>query len=47
MRQVFKSIMLSAAAAMAFTSCQKEETAAPETVSVNLTMHAGVEQTKT
>ena len=39
--------MLIAAAAMAFTSCQKEETAAPETVSVNLTMHAGVEQTKT
>ena len=39
--------MLVAAAAMAFTSCQKEETAAPETVSVNLTMHAGVEETKT
>ena len=47
MRQVFKSIMLIAAAAMAFTSCQKEETAAPETVSATLTMHAGVEQTKT
>ena len=39
--------MLIAAAAMAFTSCQKEETAAPETVSATLTMHAGVEQTKT
>ena len=39
--------MLVAAAAMAFTSCQKEEASAPETVSVNLTMHAGVEQTKT
>lgn len=39
--------MLVAAAAMAFTSCQKEETAAPETVSATLTMHAGVEQTKT
>ena len=47
MRQVFKSIMLIAAAAMAFTSCQKEETAAPETVSATLTMHADVEQTKT
>ena len=47
MRQVLKSIMLIAAAAMAFTSCQKEETAAPETVSATLTMHAGVEQTKT
>ena len=47
MRQVFKSIMLIAAAAMAFTSCQKEETAAPETVSATLTMHAGVEETKT
>lgn len=39
--------MLVAAAAMAFTSCQKEEVASPETVSVNLTMHAGVEETKT
>lgn len=39
--------MLVAAAAMAFASCQKEETAALETVSVNLTMHAGVEQTRT
>ena len=39
--------MLVAAAAIAFTSCQKEETMAPETVSVNLTMHAGVEETKT
>ena len=47
MRQVLKSIMLIAAAAMAFTSCQKEETAAPETVSATLTMHADVEQTKT
>lgn len=47
MRKIFKSFVLVAAAAMAFTSCQKEETAAPETVSVNLTMHADVEQTKT
>ena len=47
MRQILKSIMLIAAAAMAFTSCQKEETAAPETVSATLTMHADVEQTKT
>ena len=39
--------MLVAAAAMAFTSCQKEEAAAPETVSATLTMHADVEQTKT
>lgn len=39
--------MLVAVAAMAFTSCQKEETAAPETVSATLTMHAGVEETKT
>lgn len=39
--------MLVAAAAMAFASCQKEETAAPETVSATLTMHADVEQTKT
>ena len=47
MRRIFKSFMLVAAAAMAFTSCQKEETAAPETVSATLTMHADVEQTKT
>lgn len=47
MRTFFKYIMLVAAAAMAFTSCQKEETAAPETVSATLTMHAGVEETKT
>ena len=47
MRKIFKSFMLVAAAAMAFTSCQKEETAAPETVSATLTMHADVEQTKT
>lgn len=39
--------MFVAAAAMAFTSCQKEETTAPETVSATLTMHADVEQTKT
>ena len=39
--------MLVAAAAMAYTSCQKEETATPETVSATLTMHAGVEETKT
>lgn len=39
--------MFVAVAAMAFASCQKEETAAPETVSATLTMHAGVEETKT
>ena len=39
--------MLIAVAAMAFVSCQKDETAAPETVSATLTMHADVEQTKT
>lgn len=39
--------MLIAVAAMAFVSCQKDETAAPETVSATLTMHAGVEETKT
>ena len=48
MRKIFKSFMLVAAAAMTFASCQREELNAPkETVSVNLTMHAGVEQTKT
>lgn len=47
MRKIFKSFMLVAAAAMALTSCLKEETAAPETVSATLTMHAGVEETKT
>lgn len=47
MKKIFKSFMLIAAAAMAFTSCQKEEASAPETVSATLTMHAGVEQTKT
>ena len=47
MRKIFKSFMLVAAAAMAFASCQKEEAAAPETVSATLTMHAGVEETKT
>ena len=39
--------MLVAAAAMTFVSCQKEENRAPETVSATLTMHAGVDQTKT
>lgn len=39
--------MLVAAAAMTFVSCQKEENRAPETVSAILTMHAGVDQTKT
>lgn len=39
--------MFVAVAAMTFTSCQKEETAAPETVSATLTMYAGVEETKT
>ena len=48
MRKIFKSIMLVAAAAMTFASCQREELNAPkETVSATLTMHAGVEQTKT
>ena len=39
--------MLIAVAAMAFVSCQKEETSAPETVSATLTLNANVEQTKT
>ena len=48
MRKIFKSFMLVAAAAMTFASCQREELNAPkETVSATLTMHAGVEQTKT
>ena len=47
MRKIFSTIMLVAAAAMTFTSCQKEENYAPETISATLTMHAGLEQTKT
>lgn len=47
MRKVSKSIMLVAAAAMAFASCQKEENVAPGTISATLTMHANVEATKT
>ena len=47
MKKIFKSIMLVAAAAMAFASCQKEENVAPETISATLTMHADVEATKT
>lgn len=39
--------MLIAVAAMAFVSCQKDETAAPETVSATLTLNASVDQTKT
>ena len=39
--------MLIAVAAMAFVSCQKEETSAPETVSATLTLNANVDQTKT
>ena len=39
--------MLVAVAAMAFVSCQKEETSAPEIVSATLTLNANVEQTKT
>ncbi len=39
--------MLIAVAAMAFVSCQKEETSAPETVSATLTLNASVDQTKT
>ena len=39
--------MLIAVAAMAFVSCQKDETAAPETLSATLTLNANVEQTKT
>ena len=47
MRTFCKSIMLVAAAAMTFASCQKQEVLAPETFSATLTMHAGVEETKT
>ena len=46
MRKIFKSIMLVAATAMAFASCQKE-IATPETFSTTLTLTAGVEETKT
>ena len=47
MRKIFKSIMLVAAAAMAFASCQKQEILAPETFSTTITVGADVEQTKT
>lgn len=47
MRKISNMFMLVAAAAMTFVSCQKEENRAPETVSATLTMHAGVDQTKT
>ena len=47
MKKIYKSIMLVAAAAMAFASCQKEENIAPETISATLTMHADVDATKT
>ena len=47
MRKISNVFMLVAAAAMAFVSCQKEEERAPETLSVSLTMHADVDQTKT
>ena len=47
MRKIISSIMLVAVAAMAFVSCQKQEIAAPETVSATLTLNASVEQTKT
>ena len=39
--------MLVAVAAMASVSCQKQEIAAPETISTTLTLNAEVEQTKT
>ena len=47
MRKISNMFMLVAAAAMTFVSCQKEENRAPETVSATLTMHAGVDRTKT
>lgn len=46
MRNTIKSIMLFAAAAMTFASCQKE-IASPQPLSKVLTMHADVETTKT
>lgn len=46
MRNTIKSIMLVAAAAMTFASCQKEITS-PQPLSRTLTMHADVEATKT
>lgn len=46
MRNTIKSIMLVAAAAMTFASCQKE-IASPQPLSKVLTMHADVETTKT
>jgi hypothetical protein len=47
MRKIISSIMLVAVAAMASVSCQKQEIAAPETISTTLTLNAEVEQTKT
>lgn len=47
MRKNFSTIMLVAAAAMTFASCQKEENYAPETISATLTLNTEVEQTKT
>lgn len=46
MRKICNSIMLVAASAIAFASCQKEF-ATPETFSTTLTLSAGVEETKT
>lgn len=46
MRNIFSRIMLVAAAAMAFVSCQKQEIDAQETFSATLTVNADV-QTKT
>ena len=46
MRKFFSTIMLVAAAAMTFASCQKQENNVPETFSATLTVNADV-QTKT
>ena len=48
MRKIFSTVMLVAAAAMTFASCQREEMNAPkETFSTTLTLNTEVETTKT
>ena len=48
MRKIFSTVMLVAAAAMTFASCQKEEMNSPkETISTTLTLNADVDATKT
>ena len=42
MRKIFSTMMLVAAAAMTFVSCQKQEVDAPKTFSTTLTVNAEV-----